>query len=105
VALMAAIGIHGLIQFAVSTRTMEIAIRPTSATRSTSPSGSRSGRSAWRWLRPLLRRRLPAGRGLDHRPHVRIVRNGRFFGGAYLRDADFTADTADFFCLQTMIGF
>ena len=30
---------------------------------------------------------------------------GRFFGGAYLRDADFTLDTADFFYLQTMIGF
>ena len=29
----------------------------------------------------------------------------RFFGGAYLRDADFTRDTADFFYLQTMIGF
>ncbi len=30
---------------------------------------------------------------------------GRFFGGAYLRDADFTLDTADFFYLQTMVGF
>ena len=30
---------------------------------------------------------------------------GRFFGGAYLRDADFALDTADFFYLQTMIGF
>ena len=30
---------------------------------------------------------------------------GRFFGGAYLRDGDFTLDTADFFYLQTMVGF
>ena len=30
---------------------------------------------------------------------------GRFFGGAYLRDADFALDAADFFYLQTMIGF
>ena len=30
---------------------------------------------------------------------------GRFFRGAYLRDADFAPDTADFFYLQTMIGF
>ncbi len=30
---------------------------------------------------------------------------GRFFGGAYLRDADFTLDAADFFYLQTMVGF
>ena len=30
---------------------------------------------------------------------------GRFFGGAYLRDADFALETADFFYLQTMVGF
>ena len=30
---------------------------------------------------------------------------GRFFGGAYLRDASFALDTADFFYLQTMVGF
>ena len=30
---------------------------------------------------------------------------GRFFGGAYLRDADFVLETADFFYLQTMVGF
>ena len=30
---------------------------------------------------------------------------GRFFGGAYVRDANFAADTADFFYLQTMVGF
>ena len=29
----------------------------------------------------------------------------RFFGGAYLRDADFRVDTADFFYLQTLVGF
>ena len=43
--------------------------------------------------------RLPVGPvGLE-------VGYGRFFGGAYLRDADFRLDTADFFYLQTMIGF
>ena len=43
--------------------------------------------------------RLPVGPvGLE-------VGYGRFFGGAYLHDADFTLDTADFFYLQTMIGF
>ena len=43
--------------------------------------------------------RLPVGPvGLE-------VGYGRFFGGAYLRDADFKIDTADFFYLQTMIGF
>ena len=43
--------------------------------------------------------RLPVGpAGLE-------VGYGRFFGGAYLRDADFTLDTADFFYLQTMVGF
>ena len=30
---------------------------------------------------------------------------GRFFGGAYLRDASFALDTADFFYVQTMVGF
>ena len=30
---------------------------------------------------------------------------GRFFGGAYLRDADFALRTADFFYLQTLVGF
>ena len=29
---------------------------------------------------------------------------GRFFGGAYLRDADFALRTADFFYLQTLVG-
>ena len=43
--------------------------------------------------------RLPVGPvGLE-------VGYGRFFGGAYLHDADFTQDTADLFYLQTMIGF
>ena len=43
--------------------------------------------------------RLPVGpAGLE-------VGYGRFFGGAYLRDADFRLDTADFFYLQTMVGF
>ena len=43
--------------------------------------------------------RLPVGPvGLD-------VGYGRFFGRAYLRDADFALDTADFFYLQTMVGF
>ena len=43
--------------------------------------------------------RLPVGPvGLE-------VGYGRFFGGAYLREAGFTLDTADFFYLQTMIGF
>ncbi len=43
--------------------------------------------------------RLPVGPvGLE-------VGYGRFFGGAYLRDASFTLDTADFFYLQTMVGF
>ena len=30
---------------------------------------------------------------------------GRFFGGAYLRDTDFALRTADFFYLQTLVGF
>ena len=30
---------------------------------------------------------------------------GRFFGGAYLRDADFAQRTADFLYVQTMLGF
>ena len=30
---------------------------------------------------------------------------GRFFGGAYLRDADFAQRTADFLYVQTMVGF
>ena len=30
---------------------------------------------------------------------------GRFFGGAYLRDADFALRSADFFYLQTVVGF
>ena len=43
--------------------------------------------------------RLPAGPlGLE-------AGYGRFFGGAYLRDAGFAVDTADFFYLQTMVGF
>ena len=43
--------------------------------------------------------RLPVGPvGLE-------VGYGRFFGGAYLRDASFALDTADFFYLQTMVGF
>ena len=43
--------------------------------------------------------RLPAGPvGLE-------IGYGRFFGGAYLRDADFSEDTADFFYLQTLVGF
>ena len=43
--------------------------------------------------------RLPVGPvGLE-------VGYGRFFGGAYLREAGFTLNTADFFYLQTMIGF
>ena len=43
--------------------------------------------------------RLPVGPvGLE-------VGYGRFFGGAYLRDADFSEDTADFFYLQTLVGF
>ena len=43
--------------------------------------------------------RLPLGPvGLE-------VGYGRFFGGAYVRDANFAADTADFFYLQTMVGF
>ena len=43
--------------------------------------------------------RLPAGPlGLE-------AGYGRFFGGAYLRDAGFALDTTDFFYLQTMVGF
>ena len=43
--------------------------------------------------------RLPVGPvGLE-------VGYGRFFGGAYLQDADFTLGTADFFYVQTMVGF
>ena len=43
--------------------------------------------------------RLPVGPvGLE-------VGYGRFFGGAYLQDADFTLDTADLFYVQTMVGF
>ena len=43
--------------------------------------------------------RLPAGPlGLE-------AGYGRFFGGPYLRDAGFALDTADFFYLQTMVGF
>ena len=43
--------------------------------------------------------RLPAGPvGLE-------IGYGRFFGGAYLRDADSSEDTADFFYLQTLVGF
>ncbi len=43
--------------------------------------------------------RLPVGPvGLE-------VGYSRFFGGAYLRDADFTLRTADFFYLQTMVEF
>ena len=43
--------------------------------------------------------RLPLGPvGLE-------VGYGRFFGGTYVRDANFAADTADFFYLQTMVGF
>ena len=43
--------------------------------------------------------RLPVGPvGLE-------VGYGRFFGGAYLRDADFALHTADFFYVQTMVGF
>ena len=43
--------------------------------------------------------RLPAGPvGLE-------IGYGRFFGGAYLRDADFSEDTADFFYLQTLVAF
>ena len=42
--------------------------------------------------------RLPVGPvGLE-------VGYGRFFGGAYLRDASFALDTADFFYLQTTVG-
>ena len=43
--------------------------------------------------------RLPAG------PVALEVGYGRFFGGAYLRAADFRLDTADFFYLQTAVGF
>ena len=43
--------------------------------------------------------RLPAG------PLGIEAGYGRFFGGAYLRDAGFAVDTADFFYLQTMVGF
>ncbi len=43
--------------------------------------------------------RLPAG------PFGLEAGYGRFFGGAYLRDAGFAVDTADFFYLQTMVGF
>lgn len=43
--------------------------------------------------------RLPAGPvGLE-------IGYGRFFGGAYLRDAGFSEDTADFFYLQTLVAF
>ena len=42
--------------------------------------------------------RLPLGpAGLE-------VGYGRFFGGAYLRDADFRLRSADFFYLQTLVG-
>ena len=43
--------------------------------------------------------RLPAG------PIDLEAGYSRFFGGAYLRDADFRVDAADFFYLQTMVGF
>ena len=43
--------------------------------------------------------RLPAG------PVALEVGYGRFFGGAYLQAADFRLDTADFFYLQTAVGF
>lgn len=43
--------------------------------------------------------RLPAGPvGLE-------IGYGHFFGGAYLRDADFSEHTADFFYLQTLVAF
>lgn len=43
--------------------------------------------------------RVPLGRvGLE-------VGYGRFFGGSYLRDADFAQRTADFLYVQTMLGF
>ncbi len=43
--------------------------------------------------------RLPVGPlGLE-------IGYGRFFGGAYLREAGFSEDTADFFYLQTLVAF
>ena len=43
--------------------------------------------------------RVPVGHaGLE-------VGYGRFYGGGYLRDAEFTLRSADFFYLQTLVGF
>ena len=49
-----------------------------------------------RQARPDVTVRFPVGLEVGY---------DRFFGGAYLREADFKVDTADFFYLQAMVGF